>query len=1241
MGLFGGKRTGEEILEKGRALFDQGKYGKACLTLLKASGELNGEVDYWLGRCYLAVDEKKGNPPSWTAKNYLKLAAKAGHEEAVRLLEKTFGIQHDQVQDTVLQTESTPAQGGGRIGGEDAATLHYRTRAGSTPRGKPRIYFCCHPEDFSLWFEPLARELLELWDCAVWYASGVPRGREAEEELADSLTQMQLFVIPISEAFLHEESHARAVEFALAQKHHIPVLPILVNGGLAADFNRICGNLQFLDRTSVDVTEIPYGEKLKKFLTSLLVTEDLVERVREAFDAYVFLSYRKKDRKYAQELMRLIHENQFCRDIAIWYDEFLIPGENFNAAIQDALAKSRLFALAVTPNLVNEKNYVMDIEYPMALQTGKKILAAELCPTDRGMLEQCYADIPNCVDSHDADALSVSLMDSLREVAVSENDSSPQHLLFIGLAYLGGIDVEVNPRRGVELITQAAEGGLPQAMEKLVSLYRTGGGVPLNQDQAIAWQVRLVAAREEELEKTGQGGEALLDSLQLLTQLYLESQQYLPGAEACQRLHQKLTTLGDQLDRGTAMLYTLWYHDTMGIISQEQGLLARAREEFRELERHAVREWEEEGTADALYHILGSCQRQGELSLTEGNLEQALTCFQRGKELAERADKQLNSVISMSRCLVAGLKCAEVLCRQDNLSRAEKVYEELLPLAQRLAEDGTPQHREMLAQCYQSISDLYVSLGKYQKAQACERQSLSLARQMAEQAPSIHNLRRLLGDELRWGDLLFRLNPVGTPLPLEFLECYEDSLKLARNLVERTGSSQAWLDLAMAQDRMSRYHAVQGDEEREAQCLIQAVEAAEHGVNSSGGVEAMRALSDYLGRLAQMHGERGDEEQDGLCRERRIRILKDIGRESQSMEDQVALALGYYSMSIWSQGRGECKTALEQMTQATQICERAVELEPTVTRYRNILADCYGRMEQLCRETGGEEEARQFRSKGLKLAEEVQGEDTSVQARRSLAARYQKLGDSHAWDRDWNQAWPYYRRYVEIYVALAGEEGSSERLVELRDAWMRCSASAQECGKYTQAKEFALRGCSVGTQAFELDRGSLATYDSLLHSYKCVVELCLLQNEFDQGEHYAGVYCEMCRQLPKLFPNTATYMGKGLREYAGTRIRIIMQTYEERAEALKEQENYDLAVEAYEGAIRCGDAFLELFPGDLGGRYRLARLYYHCGDVWPDSYLVYYMRKSLELWEELEAQEPDRESFVRNAEIVREIVGNT
>ena len=66
----------------------------------------------------------------------------------------------------------------------------------------------------------------------------------------------------------------------------------------------------------------------------------MAKRVRAAFDAYIFLSYRKKDRKYANELMRLIHSNPECRDIAIWFDEFLTPGESFKENIEKILDRS-------------------------------------------------------------------------------------------------------------------------------------------------------------------------------------------------------------------------------------------------------------------------------------------------------------------------------------------------------------------------------------------------------------------------------------------------------------------------------------------------------------------------------------------------------------------------------------------------------------------------------------------------------------------------------------------------------------------------------------------------------------------------------------------------------------------------------------------------------------------------------------------------------------------------------------
>ena len=92
MGLFGKKKTPEEILAEGLALYEQGEYGKAALVLLKASGKLNGEVDYWLGRSYLGLDAKHGKSPSKTAKQYLQFAAKAGHGDAAKLLSEKYGV---------------------------------------------------------------------------------------------------------------------------------------------------------------------------------------------------------------------------------------------------------------------------------------------------------------------------------------------------------------------------------------------------------------------------------------------------------------------------------------------------------------------------------------------------------------------------------------------------------------------------------------------------------------------------------------------------------------------------------------------------------------------------------------------------------------------------------------------------------------------------------------------------------------------------------------------------------------------------------------------------------------------------------------------------------------------------------------------------------------------------------------------------------------------------------------------
>ncbi len=353
----------------------------------------------------------------------------------------------------------------------------------SNPNGKPKVYFCCHKEDFEKFFESISDEILSLQNCTVWYKDG---NDYLKEELLGELKGMQLFVMPVTTNLLCTENDALDIEFKFAIKNHIPVLPLMQEQGLEQIFNQKCGELQFLDKYNTDITAISYEGKLKKYLESVLIGDEMAEKIRAAFDAYVFLSYRKKDRKYAQELMRLIHKNEFCRDIAIWYDEFLTPGENFNESIKEALQKSGLFVLTVTPSLLEKvvddngeekDNYIITTEYPMAKQEGKPILPAELVSTDREELSQKYEDIPAIADAHNDSELSDALLESIKKMAIKENDKNPEHNFFIGLAYLGGVDVEVDHEKALSLITLAAEAGLVEANEKLVDMYLYGNGV--------------------------------------------------------------------------------------------------------------------------------------------------------------------------------------------------------------------------------------------------------------------------------------------------------------------------------------------------------------------------------------------------------------------------------------------------------------------------------------------------------------------------------------------------------------------------------------------------------------------------------------------------------------------------------------------------------------------------------------------------------------------------------------------
>lgn len=394
--------------------------------------------------------------------------------------------------------------------------IKYKTRGNSAPDGKPKVYFSCHPEDFERCFNIVTEDILKLRDCAIYYYT--PSDTPEKEIVEAEILTMQLVVVPVTFKYLCGENRAFNEEFRLAREHRIPILPLMQERNLAELFNQRCGELQFLDKYDEDATAIPFGEKLSVFLDTVLISDEIINGIKNAFDAYVFLSYRKKDRKYIRDLMKKIHKNDSCRDFAIWYDEFLVPGENFNESIIIAMKKSKLFVLVVTPNLVNENNYVVTDEYPKAKELSMQIFPVEVDETDKEKLKKLFEDVPDCTAIEDEQKFFELLTGFAEGMVEGEKNDSPEHKYYIGLAYLSGIDVETDSEMALSLLEDSANEGFCRALEKLVDIYSTGIGVDCNADAAISWQKKLI----DVLEGEKQDCEALT-AKQKLSELYLST----------------------------------------------------------------------------------------------------------------------------------------------------------------------------------------------------------------------------------------------------------------------------------------------------------------------------------------------------------------------------------------------------------------------------------------------------------------------------------------------------------------------------------------------------------------------------------------------------------------------------------------------------------------------------------------------------------------------------------------------
>ena len=139
--------------------------------------------------------------------------------------------------------------------------LSYRTKGNSSPKGKPKVYFTCHPGDFSTSFEKICNDIFKTHDCAIFYCS------EPDTDVPKKdLEQMSLFVVPISFKLLSTPNRAMDSDILYAKEHNYPILPILIESGIDSLYSlpKNFGARQYLNPYSKDMSEISYEKKLEK-----------------------------------------------------------------------------------------------------------------------------------------------------------------------------------------------------------------------------------------------------------------------------------------------------------------------------------------------------------------------------------------------------------------------------------------------------------------------------------------------------------------------------------------------------------------------------------------------------------------------------------------------------------------------------------------------------------------------------------------------------------------------------------------------------------------------------------------------------------------------------------------------------------------------------------------------------------------------------------------------------------------
>ena len=140
-----------------------------------------------------------------------------------------------------------------------------RTKGNANPKGKPRVFFSCHPEDFERYFDKICEDIFKTHDCAIFYTEDM-NAVIAEEDKATDLESNNLFIVPVTFRLLSKPNRAMDADIPFALEKHIPVLPFMMEPGIDEFYSRPdkFGELQYLNGKEFTLSDVWFADAFRK-----------------------------------------------------------------------------------------------------------------------------------------------------------------------------------------------------------------------------------------------------------------------------------------------------------------------------------------------------------------------------------------------------------------------------------------------------------------------------------------------------------------------------------------------------------------------------------------------------------------------------------------------------------------------------------------------------------------------------------------------------------------------------------------------------------------------------------------------------------------------------------------------------------------------------------------------------------------------------------------------------------------